>query len=50
MWVSQLRIRGFPLNDNGEPDYVDFIRDRCNGFLSVKLTIKGGTELSVKNC
>jgi hypothetical protein len=36
------------MNDNGEPDHVDFIRDRSNGFLSVKLPIKGGTELSVK--
>ena len=34
--------------DNGEPDYVDFIRDRSNGFLSVRLPIKGGTELPVK--
>jgi hypothetical protein len=34
--------------DKGEPDYVDFIRDRSNGFLSVRLPIKGGTELPVK--
>ena len=34
--------------DKGEPDYVDFIRDRSNGFLSVKLRVKGGTELPVK--
>lgn len=46
--APQLRIGGFLMNDNGEPDYVDFIRDRSNGFLSVKLPIKGGTELSVK--
>ena len=46
--APQLRIGGFLMNDNGEADYVDFIRDRSNGFLSVKLPIKGGTELSVK--
>ena len=36
--------------DNGEPDYVDFIRGRCNGLLSVTLPIEGGTELAVKIC
>jgi len=46
--APQLRMGAFLMNDNGEPDYVDFIRDPSNGFLSVKLPIKGGTELSVK--
>ena len=48
--ASQLQMRGFLMNDNGEPDYVDFIRGRCNGFLSVTLPIEGGTELVVKIC
>jgi predicted O-methyltransferase YrrM len=46
--APQLRIGGFLMNDNGEPDYIEFIRAPSNGFLSVKLPIKGGTELSVK--
>lgn len=46
--APQLRIGGFLMNDNGEPDYIDFIRDPANGFLSVSLPIKGSTELSVK--
>ncbi|MFT4438785.1 O-methyltransferase [Caballeronia sp. 15715] len=46
--APQIRIGGFLMNDNGEPDYMEFIRDPSNGFLSVKLPIKGGTELSVK--
>jgi predicted O-methyltransferase YrrM len=46
--APQLRIGGFVMNDNGEPDYVDFVRDPANGFLSMNLPIKGGTLLSVK--
>ena len=46
--APQLRVGGFLMNDNGEPDYVNFIRDPSNGFLSVRLPIKGCTELSVK--
>jgi hypothetical protein len=36
------------MNDNGEPDYLQFIRDPRNGFRSMSLPMKGGTELSVK--
>jgi hypothetical protein len=36
------------MNDNGEPDYLDFIRDPKNGFRSMTLPIKGGVELSVR--
>jgi predicted O-methyltransferase YrrM len=45
--APQLRIGGYVINDNGEPDFLDFIRDPANGFLSVTLPLKGGTELSV---
>jgi hypothetical protein len=38
---------GFSMNDNGERDYVDYIRDSFSGFLSVKLPVKRGPELSV---
>jgi len=46
--APQIRIGGFLMNDNGEPDYIEFIRDPANGFVSINLPIKGGTELSVK--
>jgi predicted O-methyltransferase YrrM len=46
--APQLRIGAYVLNDNGETDFLDFIRDPGNGFLSVTLPVKNGTELSVK--
>jgi predicted O-methyltransferase YrrM len=46
--APQLRVGGYILNDNGEPDFIDFVRDPANGFLSLTLPIKNGTELSVK--
>jgi len=46
--APQLRIGAFVLNDNGEPDYLEFMRGAGSGFLSVTLPIKRGTELSVK--
>jgi predicted O-methyltransferase YrrM len=48
MVAPQLRIGGYVMNDNAEPDFLDFIRDPKNGFISVTLPIKNGTELSVK--
>ena len=46
--APQLRVGGYVMNDNAEPDFLDYIRDPANGFLSVTLPLKGGTELSVK--
>lgn len=46
--APQLRTGGYVMNDNAEPDFLEFIRDPTNGFLSVTLPLKGGTELSVK--
>ncbi|MGA7323158.1 MAG: class I SAM-dependent methyltransferase [Rhodomicrobium sp.] len=46
--APQLRVGGYVMNDNGEPDFLEFIRDPANGFLSMTLPLKGGTELSVK--
>jgi predicted O-methyltransferase YrrM len=46
--APQLRVGAFVMNDNGEEDYMDFIRDPHNGFSSITLPIKRGTELSVK--
>jgi predicted O-methyltransferase YrrM len=46
--APQLRVGGYVMNDNAEPDFLEFIRDPGNGFISVTLPLKGGTELSVK--
>ena len=46
--APQLRVGGYVMNDNAEPDFLDYIRDPANGFISVTLPIKNGTELSVK--
>jgi predicted O-methyltransferase YrrM len=46
--APQLRVGAFVMNDNAEPDYLDYIRDPANGFRSVTLPLKGSTELSVK--
>jgi len=41
MVAPQLRLGGYVMNDNAEPDFLDFIRDPQNGFLSVTLPQKG---------
>ncbi|WDS34835.1 class I SAM-dependent methyltransferase [Pseudoxanthomonas sp.] len=46
--APQLRIGGYVLNDNAEPDFLAYIRDPANGFMSVTLPIKRGTELALK--
>jgi len=46
--APQLRVGGYVLNDNAEPDFLEFIRDPANGFISTALPIKRGTELVVK--
>jgi len=46
--APQLRGGGYVMNDNAEPDFLEFIRDPGNGFISVTLPLKNGTELSVK--
>jgi predicted O-methyltransferase YrrM len=46
--APQLRPGGFVLNDNAEPDFLDYIRDPANGFISLTLPIKRGTELCAK--
>jgi predicted O-methyltransferase YrrM len=46
--APQLRIGGYVMNDNAEPDFLDFIRDPANGFVSMSLPLKGGTELALK--
>ena len=46
--APQLRVGGYVLNDNAEEDFLDFIRDPANGFISLSLPIKRGTELAVK--
>ena len=46
--APQLRVGGYVMNDNAEPDFLEFIRDPGNGFISITLPLKNGTELSVK--
>ncbi len=46
--APQLRNGALVMNDNGEPDYLEFVRDPANGFRSLSLPLKGATELSVK--
>ena len=46
--APQIRLGGLVMNDNGEEDYLAWVRDPANGFRSMTLPIKGGTELSVK--
>ncbi|MFI2241460.1 O-methyltransferase [Streptomyces chrestomyceticus] len=46
--APRLRVGGYVMNDNAEPDFLDYIRDPANGFLSVTLPLHGGTELCVK--
>jgi predicted O-methyltransferase YrrM len=45
--APQLRT-GYVMNDNAEPDFLDYVRDPASGFLSMTLPLKGGTELCVK--
>jgi predicted O-methyltransferase YrrM len=44
----QLRVGGYVLNDNAEPDFLEYIRDPANGFIAMTLPIKRGTELALK--
>jgi predicted O-methyltransferase YrrM len=46
--APQIRRGGLVMNDNGEEDYLAYVRDPANGFLSMSLPLKGSTELSVK--
>jgi predicted O-methyltransferase YrrM len=46
--APQLRAGAVAMNDNAESDYLEFVRDPANGFRSMTLPLKGGTELSVK--
>ncbi len=46
--APQIRTGGYVMNDNAEPDFLQFIRDPANGFICVSLPIKGSTELCVK--
>jgi predicted O-methyltransferase YrrM len=46
--APQLRPQAIVMNDNGEEDYLDYVRDSSNGFVSMSLPLKGSTELSVR--
>ena len=46
--APQLRRGGYVMNDNAEPDFLEYVRHPGNGFLSITLPLKGGTELCLK--
>jgi predicted O-methyltransferase YrrM len=46
--APQIRTGGYVMNDNAEPDFLQFVRDPANGFLSVSLPLQRATELCVK--
>ena len=46
--APQIRTGGYVMNDNAEPDFLQFVRNPANGFISVRLPLKRGTELCVK--
>jgi predicted O-methyltransferase YrrM len=46
--APQIRSGGLIMNDNGEADYLAYVRDPANGFRSMSLPLKGSTELSIK--
>ena len=46
--APQMQVGAIAMNDNAEADYIAWIRDSANGFRSMTLPLKGGTELSVK--
>lgn len=46
--APQLRVGALVMNDNAEPDYLEYVRDPAKGFRSLSLPLKGSTELSVK--
>lgn len=54
LMAPQLRPGAIVVCDNvghfpkGMADYLDFVRNPCNGFVSTLLPLRGGTELSVK--
>lgn len=46
--APQLRTGAIVLNDNSEPDYIEYMRDPAHGFLTLSLPFKRTFELSVK--
>ena len=46
--APQLRVGALLLNDNSEADYLEWVRDPRNGFLTLSLPFKRTFELSVK--
>lgn len=46
--APQLRPGAIVVNDNGEEDYIAYVRNPANGFLSMPLPLKGSTELSIR--
>jgi predicted O-methyltransferase YrrM len=48
--APQVRVGGFVMNDNAEPDFLQFVRDPATGFISMRLPLQRATELCVRVC
>lgn len=46
--TPKLRVGALIMNDNGEPDFMEYIHNPRNGFISISLPIKTTTELAMK--
>lgn len=46
--TPELRPRAIVMNDNGEADYLAYMRHPASGFPTLSLALKGATELSVR--
>jgi predicted O-methyltransferase YrrM len=46
--APHIRRGGYVLNDNAEPDFLEYVRNPANGFITLTLPIKRGTELCAK--
>lgn len=46
--LPKLRVGALLVNDNAEEDYLEYVRNPANGFITLNLPLKGATEISLK--
>lgn len=46
--LPKLRVGALIVNDNAEDDYLAYVRNPANGFVTLNLPLKGKTEISLK--
>ena len=46
--APQMRTGAVMVNDNAEPDYLEFVRDRSNAFRSITASLGRPTELAIR--